>query len=85
MCHMHLGHVITVLLSLLQFMVTGMNINVIYKNCQLRLLDMVNEVDGKPASLQQFDELLIQTKGSSKLTVIRSPLDTLSCADIGEQ
>ena len=66
-------------------MVTGMDINVIYKNCQLLLLDVVTEVDGKPASVQQFEELRVKKKGSSKLTVIRNPLCTLSCADIGEQ
>ena len=85
MCHMHLSHVIAVLLSSLQLMVTGMDINVIYKNCQLLLLDVVTEVEGRPASLQQFEELRVKKKGSSQLTVVRNPLRTLSCADIGEQ
>ena len=65
-------------------MVTGMDINVIHK-ILLMLLDVVTEVDSKPASLQQFEELRMKKKGSSKLTVIRNPLRTLSCADNGEQ
>ena len=87
-CHMHHrnthGRMIAVLLSSLQLVVTGMDINVIYKNCQLRLLDVVTEVDGKPASVQQFEKMRMDKKCSSKLTVVRNPLRTLSCADIGE-
>ena len=82
---MYLGHVIVVLLSSLQLMVTGMDINVIYKNCQLLLLDIVTEVDGKPASVQQFEKLRVEKKGSAKLKVVRNPLRTLSCGDLGEQ
>ena len=81
---MHMGCMIAVLLSSLQLVVTGMDINVIYKNCQLRLLDVVTEVDGKPASVQQFEKMRMDKKCSSKLTVVRNPLRTLSCADIGE-
>ena len=81
---MHMGHMIAVLLSSLQLVVTGMDINVIYKNCQLRLLDVVTEVDSTPASVQQFEKMRTEKKCSSKLTVIRNPLRTLSCADIGE-
>ena len=68
---------------LLQLMVTGMNIHVIYKNCQLRLLDVITEVDGKAASEQQFEKIRVDKKYTAKLTVFRSPLHTLSCADIG--
>ena len=64
-------------------MVTGMDINVIYKNCQLRLLDVITEVDGKAASEQQFEKIRVEKKETAKLTVFRSPLHTLSCADIG--
>ena len=81
---MHMGRMIAVLLSSLQLVVTGMDINVIYKNCRLRLLDVVTEVDGKPASVQQFEKMRMDKKCSSKLTVVRNPLPTLSCADIGE-
>ena len=68
---------------LLQLMVTGMDINVIYKNCQLRLLDVITEVDGKAASEQQFEKIRVEKKETAKLKVVRSPLHTLSCADIG--
>ena len=81
---MHMVRMIAVLLSSLQLVVTGMDINVIYKNCQLRLLDVVTEVDGKPASVQQFEKMRMDKKCSSKLTIVRNPLHTLSCADIGE-
>ena len=72
------GRMIAVLLSSLQLVVTGMDINVIYKNCQLRLLDVVTEVDGKPASVQQFENMRMDKKCSSKLTIVRNPLRTLS-------
>ena len=64
-------------------MVTGMDIHVIYKNCQLQLLDVITEVDGKTDSEQQFEKMQTAKKDTAKLTVFRSPLHTLSCADIG--
>ena len=64
-------------------MVSGVDLNIVAENSQVRLLDQIVTVNGKEATLEEF-EAAMKSKNTAQLQVYRYPVSMPSCVDIGE-